>query len=395
MKVKGFVGGVRKGAKFVGAVLVLAAVVGAAYAFWPRHYPRAYLASTAALQSDGTLAPLARAIGFHIGAAVDITELREFEATAQRDFNSMTPCDALKWGNLLVGGKLGQYDFRQGDELVNLARSKQVRIRGHTLLWGRFPGAGHPSDLKEVVNAAKQPKAKLEQLMTEHIRAVLEHFRGRIDQWDVVNEPMHLWKPLWDDNVFYRTLGPDFVAMAFRTAHAADPSLHLVLNEQFGGYDNERAEKFFEIVQEFVRKGVPIHGIGLQSHTLTSVPELAPLKAYVRRLESLGLFVEITELDARVRLFADSPDPYRAQGEYFRAVSSICLEEPACTGLTVWGISDRYTWMSKFAPFKWMQPLDPLLFDLSMRRKPAYYGVAEALRSARATRHGDANHDRR
>ena len=105
----------------------------------------------------------------------------------------MTPANALKWGNLLVGGKLGQYDFATADALVDLALAKHARVRGHALVWGRFPGAGHPSDLEEVLKAAPDPQARLEQILGEHINAVLGHFAGRVPQWDVVNEPLHFW----------------------------------------------------------------------------------------------------------------------------------------------------------------------------------------------------------
>jgi endo-1,4-beta-xylanase len=234
------------------------------------------------------------------------------------------------------------------------------------------------------------PRLRLEQLLSEHIDTVLGHFRGRIQQWDVVNEPLHFWKPIWDDNVFYRTLGPEFVATAFRLAHAADPSLELVLNEQLPQYEGEHAEKFFEIVQHLQQSGVPLHGVGLQSHVIVTVPSVASLEAYMHRIAELGLFIEITELDVRVRLFSDDPDPYAAQGRYFRDIAAACAKQPACRGITVWGISDRFTWIDQEPPFRWMTPNDPLLFDQDLRRKPAYDGFVEALRQAPATRTGSS-----
>jgi endo-1,4-beta-xylanase len=364
---------------FVGAGVLLLAIAGIAYLAWPRSYARTYVEAPAASDGAAALGPLASAARFRMGAAVHDTEVDTFATSAGRDFNSMTPANATKWGNLLVGGKLGSYDFATADALVNLALDKQTRVRGHALVWGRFPGAGHPSDLEEVLKAAADPRQRLEQILTEHIGTVLSHFRGRVPQWDVVNEPLDFWKPIWDESIFYRTLGPEFVATAFRAAHAADPSLELVLNEQLPQYDNAHAEKFFEIVQQLQQSGVPIHGVGLQSHVLVSLPSIASIEAYMHRIAELGLFIEITELDVRVRLFSDDPDPYAAQGRYFRDLASACAKQPACRGITVWGISDRFTWLDEFPPFKWMQPNDPLLFDQELRRKPAYLGFVEAL----------------
>ena len=370
---------IAKISSFVGAGLIALIVAAVAYLVWPRDYARTYLAAQTASDAAAPLAALGTAAQFRVGAAVHDTEIEAFTAAAGRDFNSMTPANALKWGNLLVDGKLGQYDFAAADALVDLALAKQTQVRGHALVWGRFPGDGHPSDLEEVLKAAPDPKARLEQILGEHIGAVLGHFRGRIPQWDVVNEPLHLWEPVWDDNVFYRTLGTEFVATAFRLAHAADASLELVLNEQLQNYEDEHAETFFQVVQHLQQTGVPIHGVGLQSHVLVSVPSIASIEAYMHRIAELGLFIEITELDVRVRLFSDDPDPYAAQGRYFRDLAAVCLKQAACRGITAWGVSDRFTWLDEFPPFKWMKPNDPLLFDQDLRRKPAYLGFVEAL----------------
>jgi endo-1,4-beta-xylanase len=338
--------------------------------------------------SDGapSLAALADRAQLRLGAAVHDTEVEAFAAAAGRDFNSMTPANALKWGSLLVDGKLGRYDFRQADALVNLALAKKVSLRGHTLVWGRYAGHGHPSDLEATVQAAPDPRRELERLMTEHIGAVLGHFRGRITQWDAVNEPLDLFEAKWDDNVFYRTLGPEFVGQAFHIAHAADPSLELVLNEQLSRYDDEHAEKLFGIIQHLHDTGAPIHGVGLQSHLLSTVPSIASLKLFMRRIADLGLFIEITELDARIGLFSDAPDPAAAQGRFFREIAAACLEEPSCRGITVWGISDRHSWLDTFPPFDASRPNAPLLFDHDMQRKPAYQGFADALAQGRAGR---------
>lgn len=378
---------IAKALLFAGAGVIVLVLAAAAYLFWPRRYARPYLEKPTPTE---TAAPLASAARFRLGAAVHDTEVDTFAAMAGSHFNSMTPANATKWGNLLVGGKLGRYDFTDADQLVNLALERSAHVRGHALVWGRFPGHGHPSDLEEVLKAAPDPRARLEQLLSEHISAVLGHFRGRIPQWDVVNEPLHLWQPAWDDNVFYRTLGPDFVTRAFQLAHAADPSLELVLNEQLQSYEDEHAEKFFELVQQLKQSGVPLHGVGLQSHVLVSLPSVASLEAYMRRIASLGLFIEITELDVRVRLFSDDPDPYAAQGRYYRDLAAACLQQPACRGITVWGIGDRFTWIGEEPPFRWLKPNDPLLFDDDLRPKPAYRGLIDALRAAPATRSAGA-----
>ena len=99
------------------------------------------------------------------------------------------------------------------------------------------------------------------------------------------------------------------------------------------------------------------------------------------RLTALGLLLEITEFDARIRLFEDHDDPYGAQGDYTIAYAKACIENPSCIGFTVWGLSDAATWFDFVPPFRWMPPNDPLLFDTELRPKPAYTGIIAALNS--------------
>ena len=75
------------------------------------------------------------------------------------------------------------------------------------------------------------PNAK--QVMTDHITTVVKHYAGKVYSWDVVNEPIYhdnrpdgLRRKPWLDFI-----GPQYIDIAFRTAHAADPNARLVLNE--------------------------------------------------------------------------------------------------------------------------------------------------------------------
>ena len=96
----------------------------------------------------------------------------------------------------------------------------------------------------------------------------------------------------------------------------------------------------------------------------------------------MGLKVEITELDIRLLLFGDESDPYRAQGDQFRKIVEICLSEPACEGVTLWGLTDGANWMDAIPPFNWKSPNAPNIFDEDMHWKPAYVGIWEALKDA-------------
>jgi len=133
-------------------------------------------------------------------------------------------------------------------------------------------------------------------------------------------------------------------------------------------------------LKRLIDRGVPIHGVGLQSHHINRIHDTDALRRYIRSIGQLGLKVEITELDVRLRLFGMEKDPYQAQGDQFKNIVEACLDDPACGGVTMWGLTDGKNWMDSVPPFKWKSPNAPNIFDEDMNRKPAYVGIGEALK---------------
>lgn len=62
--------------------------------------------------------------------------------------------------------------------------------------------------------------------------------------------------------------------------------------------------------------------------------------------------VEITELDIRLLLLGNKDDPYAAQGLQYGGITKVCLDDPACNGLTLWGLTDEANWMDQIPLFK-------------------------------------------
>ena len=86
----------------------------------------------------------------------------------------------------------------------------------------------------------------------------------------------------------------------------------------------------------------------------------------MERVSALGLDVEITELDVEV---GGSDGPASRQPAAYRAAVRACSAVPRCTGITVWGVTDAYSWLGA--------DKRPLPFDADGRPKPA---IVEALR---------------
>jgi endo-1,4-beta-xylanase len=336
--------------------------------------------------ADCTLAETARQAGVFVGAAIASPELPPEQATIPREFNSITAENAMKWGSLAP--TVGNYDFGDADAIADFAASVGVRLRGHTLLWGKMQ---LPLDLDDTVEAATDPAAKLRELIDEHISTVVPRYRDVVAAWDVVNEPLTFFTADLDTDIFGRTLGEAYIDEAFHRAHELDPDARLFLNETFPFYGgvqpplDPKAQGFLDLVKRLLHRGVPIHGVGVQAHFdgifagVVPLPTREEFEGFLRSLVDLGVAVELTELDVSIRYFRDDPDPLVRQAEFFGEVVAACMAVPNCEAVTTWGIDDSRTWLDFVSPFSFLAPHQPLLFDASLERKPAYFAVRDAV----------------
>jgi endo-1,4-beta-xylanase len=330
-------------------------------------------------ESDCTLAETADQAGVWIGAAVASPDRQSERATVPTHFSSVTTENALKWGALAP--RLGEYDFSQADALVDFAAQAGVRMRGHTLLWGRLQ---LPADLESTVANAPDPPATLRALIDAHFRTVVPRYRGKVAVWDVVNEPFDVNSANLAPNVFSRTLGEVYIDEAFHLARELDPDAHLVLNEFFFFYSQGKARGFVDLVRRLLERGVPLDGVGIQGHFDGFLgippPSREEFEGFIHDLADLGVSVEITELDVSVFLFRGDPDPWARQAELYGELVAACMAVSACQAVTTWGIDDSNTWLDSFPPFDQVAPHEPLLFDTDLVPKPAYFAVRDAIR---------------
>lgn len=356
-------------------VQVVVAVIVTWFHIQPKEYPKTYEGKYGELLNLSELADLR---DFYIGAAVENEpEMLEY---AKNHFNSITPDNALKWGRLVDHKDLVSYDFTEADTLVDFAAENQLRVRGHALVWGRAADFFKSPDLRAILKDVPETEipGKLEFYIKNNIETLLNRYRGKIAQWDCVNEPLEVFGGGFDTNIYYEYLGKDYIANAFKWAHEVDPEVELFLNEQFDQYDSEKAESFLKYVEELVVKDIPIDGVGIQAHAMFTVPRIEPFRKFLKAISDLGLKIEVTELDARLRLFGSHDDPYQAQGDFYETFVAACLENPLCSGVTIWGVSDRHSWYNGIGVSKLHRPNESNLFDREMVPKPAYRGLVNA-----------------
>lgn len=322
-----------------------------------------------------SLREAAAAKNLWIGAALSPSHFGEtaYKTVAAREFNVLTPENEMKWAN--TEPQRGRFSFGPGDELVKFAKANNMLVRGHALVWYQAtPG------YLEALSATE-----LKTAMLDHIKAVASHWKGQIHAWDVVNEAIEDGASgvLRRTSVFAK-LGPSYLDDAFRAAHEADPDALLFYNDYDGeAVGSAKSEAIYALVKRLKEGGVPINGVGLQSHLdPRRLPDFAGVKKNMERLVALGLTVNISELDVPVGAIpGDLQTKLGRQAEIYDGFVSTCVQTAGCTGITLWGFSDKHSWLNipEFAQYRGAGPHMPLLFDESYNPKPAYVSLRASL----------------
>ena len=312
----------------------------------------------------------------HIGTAVATYHFGDpgYRPAAAANFDSLTPENEMKWET--VEPHPGGFDFAAGDALVAFASEHGMRVRGHTLVWHNQLAPWAKALSGESLHAA----------MIRHIQGVAGHFKGRIAQWDVVNEAIAEGESgaLREASPF-TALGPTYIDDAFRAAHEADPQALLFYND----YDIEapgaaKTEAAYALVKRLKESGVPIQGIGFQMHVdPRHWPSAAEIRQTFERFAALGLAIEVTEMDVPIGEIPGTHDEkLERQKAMAHDIVAACVAVPQCTGITVWGVTDKYSWLAspEWGRLRGRLPHDPLPLDADYAPKPMYRGMADALK---------------
>jgi endo-1,4-beta-xylanase len=274
------------------------------------------------------------------------------------------------------------FDFTDIDRAIALAKAAGKKLRFGALV---YSDGNAPAWLNfSAANCGGWTPAQLSQYLTYYIQSVMKHAGTGIQVYTVINEASQRNTYCW-----HQILGDSFIVDAYKAAHSANPNASLVLNDFFY-YDgsaatNTRIDDFFTLLASLKQQGAPIDTIGTEMHTDASFFNQTyydGFKKFLQRAQGAGVKVNITELDVYQGTTADYPDPLQNQKAIYKKITSICLQSPACTSIMIWGIDDselapRFTNPANAAKYKNPQPL---LFSANLQRKPAYYGIMEALK---------------
>ncbi|ABD81893.1 endo-1,4-beta-xylanase [Saccharophagus degradans] len=328
---------------------------------------------------------------FYVGTAVSARSLNTpsgaFAATVAHQFNALTAENAMK--PALLQPQMGEWRWQDADAIVRFAEQHQMLMHGHTLVWhSQTPDwffqnkQGEPAD-----------KATLYRRQEEYINAVVGRYKGRVHSWDVVNEAEDEGKG-WRKSHWYNICGPEFMERAFRLAHAADPKAHLCYND-YNMHLPQKREFLVKLFKDYIKRGVPIHGVGLQGHVGLDYPSLDELEKTIVAMADLGLKVHITELDVDVLPapwqlasadistkfeYDKSLNPYvdglpdavnqQLSARYVELFKLFIKHQQHIGRVTFWGVGDGDSWKNNFpVPGRTNYPL---LFDRNLKPKPAY-----------------------
>ena len=312
----------------------------------------------------------AAARGVSIGSAVSSSALHTdptYSEVLARELSIVTPENDMKWG--LIHPERERYDFEAADAIVRFAHDHGMKVRGHTLVWHQQ----NPGWLLDVTFGREESIA----ILRQHIHSVVGHFRGRIAEWDVVNEAFGDADGNRRDTLWQQRIGPDYIEIAFRFAREADPDAKLFYNDFLIERPGPKFRAVLALATDFKARGVPIDGVGFQAHVLlgTSQPLwFSNLESNLRQIGDLGLDVAITELDVPIAP-PTSDNALAAQANIYAAALDACLAIPRCHTFVMWGFTDRYSWI----PTAYPGLDDALIFDRDYHPKPAYEALRQRL----------------
>ena len=291
-----------------------------------------------------------------------------YQARFTQLFDGLTPENELKWAS--TEPQQGQFTFEAGDRIVNWAIANGKAVRGHVLVWD-YQNSGYVTDPKDFYLLKHHWKrAELIAVMQEHILNVVAHFRGRVPMWDVVNEAFNN-DGSYKDNLWYQVIGPEYIALAFRLAHQADPQAKLFYNDLGYEVGGPHTDAVLNMVRSLREQGVPIDGVGFESHFNIAAGFITErMRPVLQAFANLGLAEEITELD--VDTGPGGADKLAAEAEVYRQVARACVEQIACQRVTTWGYTDRYSWIGS--------DRQALPFDVNYQPKPAWQALQGEVR---------------
>ena len=333
---------------------------------------------------------------FYIGAAVSTNLVwgrsPQEEKIVKDNYNSVVAENCMK--GEVIHPKENTYFWDDADQTVKFAEENGMAVFGHCLIWHSQP----PRWMFKNDDGSTVSRAVLIDRMYHHITNVVKHFKGKVKGWDVVNEAIE------DDGSmrqtpYYKIIGPDYIELAFKFAHEADPDVELYYNDYSMSKPGRRAS-VCQLVKELKAKGCRIDAVGMQSHNGAEYPDLTEYEKSIEAFAACGVKVMMTELDLNMLpnpnsfggaeisqdfAYQQKFDPYKKgldrkgqkifDDRYLGFFDIYARHRADISRITLWGVSDNTSWLND-----WPIPGRtnyPLLFDRNYKAKPIVKKILE------------------
>ena len=270
------------------------------------------------------------AFGFGTAVANDILSQNTSDADKYRQalkklFNKVVTENALKWPDY-------ESNKANADFMLNwFPNNGFTAVRGHNVIW---PGKSFlPQNILPLltVDSAGQLRTRI----NTHIHDVMAFAKGRLTEWDVINEP-------YANKDVTNILGSAEMAEWMKQARTEDPSVKLYVNDynllEAGGMDLPHIIGFYQILQNLIAEGAPLDGIGLQSHFDTNLTEPDRVLEVLDKFAGLGKDLQVTEFDINI---GDD----QVQADYTRDFLTTTFSHPAVKGFMIWGFWAGAHWL--------------------------------------------------
>ena len=346
------------------------------------------LALVATTDAQNHIAPLLPKLPrkFFFGASISAGEAGVSAAsrawtTTKDEGNIITSENGCKFN--FIQRSEGNFDFRECDAVLLMAKSLGIKMRGHTLNWFDTADWVKGKSAADTMKVMKDTITRTVTYYRNNPNNVLPDGSKVIYCWDVINEaiePDVLGGPLpdgalsWDmpqiqsllDRPNVWLINPNYFEEVIRAARAADPNVLLIYNGwNVPKYDgNNRltdihTRNLVMLLQVLQRRGVQIDGVGLQMHVSTTwYSTYSDMINFCRDMRAMGLVVHITELDI------DSGSEATVMNIY-QQLAAGCLDSVNCEMIVSWGWSDSHSPRNP-------TPTGPLIFDGNWNKKQRY-----------------------
>jgi endo-1,4-beta-xylanase len=358
------------------------------------------IGGVAGAAAPDSLHQLAKAKGMGFGSAVGAGPSSsgsfrnpDYAALLKRDCGVLVAENEMKWQALRPSPT--DYDFAPFDEMLAFAEANGMVMRGHNLMWHR--PEWQPTWL-ESYDFGTKPATEAARLLTTHIKAVTDRYRGKISSYDVVNETV-MHDSTLAQTAISRAMGgtETLVDLAFHTAREQLPTAELVYNDYMSwepGNEKHRAG-VLKLMEGFKKRKVPVDALGVQSHlridtydpaTGTGPKQEREWRKFIDEVVAMGYRLLITEFDVNDQaLPADTASRDASVAAYAKGYFDLMFSYPQLKDVLAWGMCDPLSWLQEFKPVRTDGQLKrPTLYDADFKPKPLHAAIAAALKAAPA-----------